>query len=149
MSLLLLDTNVLVYAYDPGDKRKQQLAGQLLEEIQPTRVAAVSAQILAEFFGVVTRRLMPRIATRDALELVGSLAQSFVTWPIDDVVVLEAARGVRDHHMSYWDAQVWATARLRGARVVLSEDFTNGRTVEGVNFRDPFAPGFNFDSVVG
>jgi predicted nucleic acid-binding protein len=146
--LILLDTNVLVYAYDPGDKRKQLLAGRQLEEIQPTRLAALSTQVLAEFFDVVTRRLEPRITARAAVELVSALAQSFATWPVDDVVVLEAARGVRDYRMSYWDAQVWATARLRGARVVLTEDFSDGQTLEGVTFRDPFAAGFNLQHVL-
>ena len=142
MSLVLLDTNVFVHAYDPGDARKQVRAEEVLGEFQPTRLAAISAQVLGEFFRVVTTRLDPAIAAPQALELVGLLAQSFTPWSIDDVIVLEAARGVRDHKMGYWDAQIWATARLRGARFVLSEDFDDGRVLEGVTFLDPFSPAF-------
>jgi len=58
------------------------------------------------------------------------------------LVVLEAARGVRDHKMSFWDAQIWATARLNQITCILSEDFNTGSVVEGVRFVSPFAPGF-------
>ncbi len=142
MSLILLDTNVLVYAYDAGEPDKQERAEQLLRELQPTRLAALSAQVLAEFFRVVTTRLQPPIHPADALELLSSLAQSFTTWSIDEIVVLEAARGVRDHQMLYWDAQVWATARMRGARFVVSEDFSDRRALEGITFANPFRPDF-------
>lgn len=57
---------------------------------------------------------------------------------ITDLIVLEAARGVRDHATSFWDAQVWATAKLNQIPVVLSEDFASGSVIEGVRFENPF-----------
>ncbi len=59
------------------------------------------------------------------------------------LVVLDAGRGVRDHRLSYFDAQLWATARLNQIPLVLSEDFTHGRTLEGVRFLNPFEPAFS------
>jgi predicted nucleic acid-binding protein len=58
------------------------------------------------------------------------------------MVVLEAGRGVRDHQFSYYDAQVWATARLNQVPIIFSEDFSAGSIIEGVRFVDPFSPGF-------
>jgi predicted nucleic acid-binding protein len=59
--------------------------------------------------------------------------------------VLEAVRGVRDHQLAYWDAQIWATARLNQVPLVLSEDFSNGAVIEGVRFVNPFASDFDLD----
>jgi predicted nucleic acid-binding protein len=59
------------------------------------------------------------------------------------MVVLEAVRGVLQHGLPYWDAQVWATARLNQIPVVVSEDFSDGPVLEGVVFRDPFARAFD------
>lgn len=59
------------------------------------------------------------------------------------MVVLEALRGVRDHGLSYYDAQVWATARLNQVPVIFSKDFDSGRVLEGVRFVNPFAPDFD------
>jgi predicted nucleic acid-binding protein len=148
LSSILVDTNVVVYAYDGGEPKRQAIAERTLAELQPIRLAALSAQVLAEFFRVVTARLVPPIPAGKAYGVVGQLAQSFTIWAVDEVVVLEAARGVRDHRMNYWDAQIWATARLRGARTVLSEDFADGLTIEGVSFVDPFQPAFSLDRLI-
>ena len=51
--------------------------------------------------------------------------------------------------MSYWDAQLWATARLNQVEVVLSEDFQDGRALDGVRFVNPFAPSFDLAALVG
>jgi predicted nucleic acid-binding protein len=40
--------------------------------------------------------------------------------------------------MPFWDAQIWATAKLNQIPQVLSEDFQHGRAVEGVEFVNPF-----------
>ncbi len=44
-----------------------------------------------------------------------------------------------DMVMSFWDAQVWATAKLNQIPVVLSQDFASGSVIEGVQSENPFA----------
>src|SRR5439155_1039861 len=51
---------------------------------------------------------------------------------VTPLIVLEAARGARDHGLNYWDAQLWATARLNQIPLILTEDFAHGRVLEGV-----------------
>ena len=58
------------------------------------------------------------------------------------LIIFEAGRGVRDYQLSYYDAQIWATARLNQIPTIFSEDFNNGATLEGVQFINPFAPDF-------
>ncbi len=58
------------------------------------------------------------------------------------MVVLEALRGVRDHQLSYYAAQVWATARLNQVPVIFSEDYSPHTMLEGVRFGNPFAADF-------
>ena len=61
------------------------------------------------------------------------------------LIVLEAARGARDYDMAYYDAQIWASARLNQVATVFSEDFSDGQTLEGVRFVNPFAAGFRLE----
>jgi predicted nucleic acid-binding protein len=94
---------------------------------------------MAEMFVVLTRKLSSPLSVEQAVR---SLERHMRTWQVVDVtgfIVLEAARGVRDHAMSLWDAQVWATAKLNQIPVVLSEDFASGSVIEGVLFENPFA----------
>jgi len=148
LTRLLIDSNVLVYSLDAREPAKRGQAHQLLLRLQPTGAADLSAQVLGEFFRVVTARLSPPVSVTDAVRLVGQLVRSFPVWPIDERVVLEAVRGVRDHHLPYWDSQLWATAKIHGCNAVLSEDFTDGRDVEGVTFHDPFAGHFSLTSLL-
>jgi predicted nucleic acid-binding protein len=61
------------------------------------------------------------------------------------MIILEAVRGVRDHTLAYYDAQIWASARLNQIPVVFSEDFQDGLTLEGVRFINPFGDGFSIE----
>ncbi len=40
---------------------------------------------------------------------------------------------------AFWDAQIWATAKLNQIPVVLSQGFASGSVIEGVLFENPFA----------
>jgi predicted nucleic acid-binding protein len=137
---VLIDTNVLVYAFDVDEPEKQRKAQELLESMVADGSGCVSSQVLGEFYVTVTRRfpgsMDPATASRhterfaEVLEVHGSGLQ----------VVLEALRGVLRYRLSYYDAQIWAVARLNHVPVVLSEDFSAGSEIEGVRFENPFAP---------
>jgi predicted nucleic acid-binding protein len=71
------------------------------------------------------------------------LARSYRVLDLTPQIVLEAVRGVRDQRLAYWDAQIWATARLNQVPTVFSEDFRPGTTLEGVRFVNPFVAEFD------
>jgi predicted nucleic acid-binding protein len=101
------------------------------------RAGAVSTQILAEFFTTVIRKLPAPLSVSEAAR---EVERHLETWTVLDVsrgVVAEALRGVREHQLNYWDAQIWAVALLHNIPVVLSEDFSSGQVVEGVRFLNP------------
>lgn len=50
---------------------------------------------------------------------------------------------MRDHQLAFYDAQIWAAARLNQIPAVFSEDFQDGRTLEGVQFVNPFSETFD------
>lgn len=145
MATILVDTNVLVYAHDRGEYAKQGGAIETLQRLQATGRGCLSVQCLAEFFRAVTRGPAPMLPIDQAAQQVERLA---LAWPVLDVtpqVVLEATRGVQDHQLPYWDAQIWATAHLNQIPVVFSEDFSAGAVLEGVRFVNPFAEGFQIE----
>ena len=142
MPAILIDTNVLVYAYDRSEPEKQSRALQVLDGLTRAGTGCLSAQVLSEFFVNVTRKIVAPLSIAQAIERIEHYMQ---LWPVFDVtaqVVLEAARGVRDYQFSFWDAQLWAVARLNNIPVVFSEDFSPGAVIEGVQFVNPFAADF-------
>ena len=146
MPSTLIDTNLLVYLYDPSDPDKQAQALRILNGLENSGQGCMSVQSLSEFISVAIRKLnlTPDEAHQQA-ELWSQL------WPIFDItsmIVLEAARGERDHSLSYYDAQIWASARLNQISVIFSEDFNNGAVLEGVRFVNPFDPDFVLENWV-
>ncbi|MCS6937459.1 MAG: PIN domain-containing protein [Candidatus Bipolaricaulota bacterium] len=135
----LIDTNVLAYAYDRSEPAKQAQALALLDRV--VGVSALSTQVLGELFIVLTRKLPRPFPPKIAKERVENYLRAWPVLPVTPLIVHEAVRGVAEHGFSYWDAQIWATARLNQIPIVLSEDFSHGRFVEGVRFLNPFTPG--------
>lgn len=142
MPSILIDTNLLVYLYDPNSPEKQKRAELVLDHLQRLGTGCLSAQNLAEFVSAATRKLDPPLTPAQAYEQVSLLAETWQVFNLTPMIVLEAARGARDHGLAYYDAQVWAAARLNQVTTIFSEDFSVGQTLEGVRFANPFAPGF-------
>jgi len=140
--LILIDTNVIVYACDPGEPVKRDQAGRVLRFLEQTGNGRLSVQGLSEFVSATTRRLRPPLTVTEATQQVERLMLSFPIFDLTPMVVLEALRGLCDHQLSFYDAQVWAAARLNQTPVIFSEDFNSGATLEGVRFVNPFASDF-------
>src|SRR5450759_464126 len=68
--LTFVDTDILVYAYDPLVTHKQPLAQALLERLWASRTGTLSTQILQEFHVVATRKFDPPMRRRAAREIV-------------------------------------------------------------------------------
>jgi predicted nucleic acid-binding protein len=138
-----LDTNLLVYCFDEGASQKKERALRTIERTGRAPRAALPAQVLAEFANVALYKLKPPLSPADVYEQVERLEAVFPILPLTSAVALEAVRGVRDHRFSYFDAQIWAAAKLNQIPTVLSEDFSTGATVEGVTFLNPLADDFD------
>jgi predicted nucleic acid-binding protein len=115
MPLILLDTKVVVYACYAGELVKRDQAERVLPFLEQTSSGRMSVQGLSEFVSA-TRRLRPCLAMPEVTQQVERLMSSFPIFDLMPMVVLEALRGARDHQLPYYDARVWATARLNQIR---------------------------------
>jgi predicted nucleic acid-binding protein len=143
MAEVLIDTNILIYAHQPAERDKYRSALSTLEAVMESGLGRLSAQILAEFISATTRGSRPILTIDESLAQASLLAEAMPVLEITSLIVLEAGRGVRQHGLSYFDAQIWATARLNQIPTIFTEDFVNGRRIEGVQFLDPLASGFD------
>jgi predicted nucleic acid-binding protein len=140
MSSILLDTNVLVYAFDIRQSSLQEKAKAIILKAEETATGCISVQCLGEFFRVVTAKM--QLPADEMFKQVEYWQSAFPVFSLTPQIVLEAARGVRDYQLSYYDAQIWASARLNQIPVIFSEDFQDGQALEGIRFINPFADEF-------
>lgn len=143
LNAFLIDTNVLVYVYDPRDLSKQSRAMEVLDRLVGNQCAVLSVQCLTEFFNVVTRRLPEPLTGEEAWVRVERLSRVCRILDLTPGVVLEGCRGTVQHNLPLWDALIWAVAKLNQVPYVLTEDAEHGSYLEGVRFLNPFAPTFD------
>jgi len=145
MPPILIDTNVLLYLYDHNQPTKQERARDVLDRLELSGSGRLSVQSLSEFYSVATRRLSPKLTPAQALQQINLFVRLWPVYDLTSMIVLEAGRGVRDHQFSYYDAQIWAAARLNQVPTIFSEDFGAWSIIEGVRFVNPFSPDFEID----
>ncbi len=137
----LVDTNVLVYVFDPSDPRKQRIAAELVDRGLQQDSLRLSHQTVVEFVSAVTQArrggkplLAYRTALREAEEL---LAQFIVLYP-NETLVRTALRGASAYQLSWYDAHLWAYAEHYGLSELYSEDFEHDRLYGTVRVVNPF-----------
>jgi predicted nucleic acid-binding protein len=140
---VLVDTNVLIYAEDADEPTKRERAREVIRLLVSRQCAAISAQVLGEYFVVLRRRFAPALDVETASSRVGTLRASMLVVDTTADVVTQAVRAAARYDMHFYDAQIWAAAKLAGVRVLLSEDFASGSEIEGVRFVNPFSEDFD------
>lgn len=139
----LVDTNILVYSFDPRDGAKQRLADEILRNGLFDDTIVLAHQCIVEFVAAVSRPreelgrapLLPLTDARHEAEEL--LAEYPVLYPTREVV-LTALRGMASYGLSWFDAHLWAYAEVYGVEEILSEDFTHGRHYGSVRAVNPF-----------
>ena len=132
-----IDTNVLLYAYDPGAGEKHERSRKLVQELALDKQAATSIQILQEFYVNATQKIAARLKPYEAQERI----EAFSLWtvhkpkPGDVVAASEISEETR---ISFWDAMVVRSAGELGCRTLWSEDLNDGQEVAGVKVKRPW-----------
>jgi predicted nucleic acid-binding protein len=127
-----------VYANDLSEPVKRGIARALLAEGIRGGAASVSAQVLAEFWVTVTRKL-PVPLSLDHAQKELALLSTLQVVTIDLGLVLSTVKIQERTGISYWDAQIIAAARLSGCTLLYSEDLQDAGTYEGIRVKNPFA----------
>ena len=132
-----VDTNVLLYAYDPSEAAKQPIARDLLASLWDQHGGVLSTQVLQEFYNAATRKL-PLPLSRDEAREVVDLYRAWPVVTIDPALILAATRVEEAQQISFWDALIVEAARVAGAESLVTEDLQHGQVIDGVEVLNPF-----------
>jgi len=137
----LIDTNVLVYRFDPRFPEKQRRATEFLRLGVMEGNLRLPHQAIIEFVATVSRpigRGGPLLPLADAyLEAEDLFNQFEVLYPNESLVRL-AIRGASTYHLPWFDANIWACAEYYGLGELISEDFEHNRLYGRVRAVNPF-----------
>jgi len=131
-----VDTNVLLYSVDRTEPRKRDAARQWISLLWENGAGRLSWQVLHEFYANAERKArMNRASARKFVEVLSH-------WqPVESgLALLERGWHWMDHsQLSFWDSLIVAAAERTGCRWLLSEDFQDGQSFDGIRVVNPFA----------
>jgi predicted nucleic acid-binding protein len=135
---VFLDTNVLVYVYDPDAAAKQSRARTLLVDHLGSGTLALSTQVLLEFYWTVTRKPEVPLPHPVAAGFTRQLLAAHVVTPSADLVVAAMERSSAGS-LTVWDALILEAAESCGATVLYTEDKHLLSASAALEIIDPFA----------
>jgi len=131
-----LDTNVLVYAYDPGDSHKQRVAQDLVRRALAGDIL-VSTQVLAEFAATLLHKMEPAARAEDVAAVLDALSPIGVVVPDADIV-RRAVEVRAEYGVHFYDGMIVAAAERGGCGRIWSEDLNAGQKYFGIAVENPF-----------
>lgn len=137
----LVDTNVLVYRFDPRFPEKRARADLLLRQGIEDDSLCIAYQAVVEFMAAVSRPRPDSEPILDAPEARRQTEELLRQFPVlypDAHLVRVALQGMAAYELSWWDAHMWACAEVHGLDILYSEDYQHGRWYGAVQAVNPF-----------
>jgi len=131
-----LDTNVVVYAYDDSNPRKQEVARRLLKEGVSGKIV-ISTQVLGEFASTMLHKVSPPATADAVMKGLDALATIRLVVP-DAELVRRAVQARAAYGIHFYDGMIVAAAERAGCQRILSEDLNAGQEYFGVTVSNPF-----------
>jgi predicted nucleic acid-binding protein len=136
----LIDTNILVYAFDADSGRKNFTAKELIgRSWRGKERYAVSTQNLAEFSVVVREKVAHPVPSDDVRQFL-SLVMRSREWQVLGYTAKTIIRAheIRDEYkLHFWDALLAATMEENTVRTIITED-AHFRNVPWITVQNPF-----------
>ena len=132
---VFVDTNVLIYALDRTDLKKQHAAQAWRSELWKTQNGRISFQVLQEFYANVAQK-WPGVCDQARAEI-----RDLMAWgpaPVNGPI-LERGWKIQDRYkLSFWDALIVAAAKSLACRYLLTEDLQANQELDGIIVINPF-----------
>ena len=130
-----LDTNILVYALQSDNPRKQEIALSIIKTGFEQGDAVISTQVLSELCNIMYKKLnRTQEQNNGALNFFKDLCALDVGF-----VDVQTAVSLKDkYQIQYYDAQHLAAARRLNCQEFYSEDLSDGQVYEGIKVINPF-----------
>jgi predicted nucleic acid-binding protein len=131
-----LDSNVLVYAYDASDPRKQSIAQGLVERAVAGEAVA-SPQVLGEFAATLLHKLSPAVRPEVVTAILDALGPIKLV-STDADLVRRAVEAHATYGVHFYDGMIVAAAERAGCERIWSEDLNHGQKYFAVTVTNPF-----------
>lgn len=136
--VFLLDSNVLIYAYEKEESDKKKIAEKIIKNCYTNKIrGAVSNQNLAEFSFVSNKK--GKLDCEEIKQIVGDIINfsGFIKINYSEETILSALSIMKENKTSFWDALLVATMKENGVSNIYTENLGDFK-IPGVKVINPF-----------
>src|SRR3989338_6463854 len=105
--LFLIDTNLLIYAYDKSDEEKHLIANKILEKCWKGQANyVISNQNLAEFSSIITKKVKNPLNEDSTKKIVSDISnfRGFLIINYNQKTITKALEIKKETKTSFWDS---------------------------------------------
>lgn len=136
MNKFFIDTNIIVYANDARDGRKQKRALEIIAQHMKSGTGVISTQVLQEYAHVALNKLHQR---QDVILRQLLLLEGFEVVQQSPLLIRRSVEIRTTYRIGFWDACIISSAEHAKCNIILSEDLNNEQFYSGIAMANPFS----------
>jgi len=137
----LIDSNILIYAYDKSEPNKRPIAEIILTELFENRSnAVISTQNLSEFFVNVTTKIEKPIPKTEAFYIIQEITSmsNIKILTINKPAILNAINISEEFIISYWDSLIVSVMQNNNINTIITENKKYFKKIPWLTVINPF-----------
>jgi len=134
------DTNILVYAYDISEEEKWVVCNKLLSQVFLSKLnGVVSAQVLAEVFYVLTKKVKNPLDAEESKKIIFNFLKSenWLKISYDENTLEKAINTSIDVKIDLWDALIAETMKENGINKIYTENERDFKKIPRIKVINP------------
>ena len=138
---VLVDSNVLVYAYDIIDGEKHRKSEEIMSLAWlKKQYISLSTQNLSEFVSVITTKIQNPIDITIAYHIIEDITNfsHFKIFNISPKEILAAMRLIEEFKIEYWDALIVSVMQEHNIKKIITENEKDFKKIPWLTVINPF-----------
>ena len=128
---IAVDSNILLYLHDKSDKRKRDIAKNILAD-NPK----ISTQVISEFLNVTRQQLT--LSKADIVSYCADLSKDCEIIPVSGDTLTHASALIRKYDLQIFDSIIVASALSANCTILFSEDMQHQLRINNLTILNPF-----------
>ncbi|MFH1587729.1 MAG: PIN domain-containing protein [Candidatus Diapherotrites archaeon] len=137
----LIDSNILVYAFDKSEKQKHEKAKKFLTEALRNKTGILSIQNLAEFHYTITKKAKRPVSKEFSQETIKELTNSLWILKYTESTLINSINLENLYKIHFWDALIAATMQENNIKTIYTENTKDFKKIPGIKTINPIQQG--------
>ncbi|MBI2148587.1 PIN domain-containing protein [Candidatus Woesearchaeota archaeon] len=138
MTKKLIDTNILIYAYDNSDLKKHNISKQIIKEATEKNEAILSIQNLVEFSRVLSEKAKIPVPYNEVRRIITNLELLFEIIQYNTKTIAEALDISSHYKLHFFDALITATMEENFISEIITENEKDFEKISNIKVINPF-----------